>query len=119
MKMTVDEARVAYGALAKAGKIPLSGVVSYRIAKLTKDLKPFAESSDEAQQKLLQEVGEEDAERPGTYKIKDMKRWTDEMKAMMAEEIEVPTSITFKVSDFGDAKIEPEIFVGLDKFLSE
>lgn len=117
MEMKIQDALSVHGALQRLGKLPFSGLVSYRIAKLTKLLRPTAEAFEEAQAKLLKEVGNEDAERPGTYAIKDRERWVREMKQLGEEMVTLDTPIRFKLADFGDAKIEPEIFTALDPFI--
>jgi hypothetical protein len=116
--MPLKDVRDAYGALVMLGKVPLQSVVAYRVSKLTKELKPHAESVDEAQQKLLSELGDP-VEGTANYRIKDLPRFTAEMNALLDEQVEIDTQIKFRLTDFGDAKIEPSVFVGLDRFVEE
>lgn len=115
--MTVREAREVYIALKKLGEKPLAGAIAYKVAKMTKDFKPTAESADEAQQKVLEQCGER-SDDYGQWKIIDGKRFDDETKAIMDQQCEIETRFSFKLAELGE-KIEPAILVGLDQFVTE
>lgn len=119
MKCTVKDVRGMYRALETLSTIPLKAAVSYRVSKFSRSIKDAAVAADEAEQKLLMEVGEPVKDSPGQFKILDGKRWVEEMTALDEEEVEVPERYRFSISDFGDAQVPGMVFTALVKFIDE
>lgn len=95
-----------------AGKaIPASA--AFKVALVIKALNEPLSVFDETRGKLLREVGEENPEKPGEYKILNLERWQTEMTAMLEQEIEV--SVTpIKIPELKDVEVEPKTLVALD-----
>jgi hypothetical protein len=118
MKLTLGVLQDSAEALNGIGQVKLPAPISYRLARILKAVKEPLTTLDETKQKLLDEVGTPDLDKPGMYKINDGPRWQSEIKALMEQEVEVEV-VPLKLADFGDAEVEARWFAALDWCIKE
>lgn len=119
MKMKIAEVAESVAALAELSQVPLSGLVAYRVSKITRALAAASGAYDEARNKLLETCGKPVEGRPGQFAIVDPERWQREMKELDAEEVEIPPHPKFQVADFAEAKVKPAVFTTLHWCIDE
>lgn len=113
MKVKMAVLQNALPALTELSSKALPAPAAFKVAVVIKALTEPMTIFEETRAKLLKEVGEEDQEKPGNYKIVNAERWQAEMVALLDQEVELAVS-PIKVSEMKDISIEPKTLVALD-----
>lgn len=119
MKITVEQAVSITQVLTDNKDLKLPFLVSYRLNAIREAVAPIAKRFEDTKNKLIiEKYGEEDAEKKGTFKIKEdnLKDFIDDLNKVLLEEEEINVK-NINVKDFGNIEVNPIFTSALSMFI--
>jgi len=113
MKVKMFALHNSVSALSELSGKPIPAVSAFKVAMLVKAINEPLAAFDETKNTLLKEVGEEQADKPGEYKINDMQRWQAEITALLDQEVDLSVP-PIKVSELNNVSVEPRHLLALE-----
>lgn len=110
-------------ALLKLSNTKLPVKIAYSVSKMISKLQPELKIYEEARQKLVKELGEEDTEKQTTtVKPENFAKFQEEMTKLLDVEVDLSYGLgkeieKIKVADLGDITMEPKELLQLDWLL--
>lgn len=110
MKISVNELMNVDLALSGLATVQLPITVSFKLSVLMKRIRPHIKSANEQRTELAKQLGVEDENIQGQYKIKNenKQKFQDELDKLAKIEVVIDFS-RIRISDIGDIKIQPSL----------
>lgn len=122
MKVQLQQILDAMPSVVQFAQKELPAKAAYRVAKLVKKLQSEARDLQEQRTKLIEKYGEK-VKRPGPggkeqefteVTPENIETFTDEMKALLAEEVELEGVAPVKFADIEKLNLSPAVLADLD-----
>ena len=125
MKLVMSDIVSINGALEsiikKSQTEAVPGFIAIKFARLAKDVTPLFTDFNEERQKLIQRMGETSSDQPDTVIVKpeNVPAFNEEYSKLLAVEVELMPSVSFKESDFEALKMDVIEAYALLPFIKE
>jgi hypothetical protein len=111
MKVQIGKLVESFTALKELSEVSLPAATSMKVALVMSEAMQPMKAFEDAYNRLLREVGTPQADKPGTFDIKDQERFMQETNELFAQEIEL--SLEEKLTNLGSASIKPATLLAL------
>ena len=120
MKVSIQKILEGQQIIASLLDKKLPAATAFRLGRLVSKVDSELKLFDEQRMKIVQELGEELAEEPGKFKIKEenVEKFNEETKALLDVEIEIDVK-QLSASEFGDVEISARELLAIEWLVKE